>query len=59
MDMNKFCEKLIQDKDLGDIPMIYVFRVAIAVMEIINNGECFYDSEEAKCLSNTTQTPHP
>ena len=42
MDILKLCDKLFEDKDLADIPIDYVFRVAYAVLVIIAEGECFY-----------------
>ena len=42
MDMKKFCNKLIQNESLKDIPITYIFRVAYAVFEIINSGDCYY-----------------
>lgn len=48
MDTNKLSELLIQSKDLQDIPVIYVLRVAISVIEIINSGACFKETES--CL---------
>ena len=47
MDMDKFIEKLFGRKDLKDIPIEYLCRVAISVLEIINEGECYYDSTAA------------
>lgn len=58
MNMKKFCDMLTSRADIKDIPLSHIFRVACAVFEIINSGECFYDSEESLCLSNTTQTLH-
>ena len=46
MDMDKFYKLITSDEDLKDIPLIYIMRVAIAVFEIINSGECFYELEE-------------
>ena len=40
MDMEKFIECLIECEDLKDIPAITVFRVAISIIEIINEGKC-------------------
>ena len=45
MDMNKLYKKLIDDHSLKDIPAIYILRVAIALFEIINSGECFKETE--------------
>ena len=42
MDIVKLCDKLFEDKDLQDIPIDYIFRVAYAVLVIIAEGECFY-----------------
>ena len=42
MDVLELCERLFEDKDLHDIPLEYVFRVAYAVLVIIAEGECFY-----------------
>lgn len=47
MDMDKFVEKLFNRKELKDIPSDFLCRVAISVFEIINEGECFYDSTTA------------
>ena len=59
MDMKKLCDMLTKRKDLWDIPITYIFRVAYAVFELINDGNCFYDSEETICLSSTTPTQQP
>lgn len=45
MDVEKLSEILISDKDLEDIPAIYVLRVAISVIEHINNGDCMRELE--------------
>ena len=42
MDIVKLCDLLFEDKELADIPLEYVFRVAYAVLVIIADGECFY-----------------
>ena len=42
MDVLELCERLFENKDLHDIPLEYVFRVAYAVLVIIAEGECFY-----------------
>ena len=42
MDILKLCDRLFDDKDLGDIPMEYIFRVAYAVLVLIAEGDCFY-----------------
>ena len=45
MDILKLCDLLYIDKDLHDIPIDYIFRVAVAVLNIIANGECFYKDD--------------
>ena len=45
MDMIKFCDKLIEDETLKDIPLTVIFRVAFSVFSIINSGECFYTDD--------------
>ena len=54
MNMNLMCEKLISHPDLKDIPLIFILRVAIAVFEIINTGECFYERSENDVYTTTT-----
>lgn len=46
MDMEKFCDKLIQDETLKDIPLSIVFRVAFSIFSIIDSGECFFNNDE-------------
>ena len=46
MDMERFYKIITSDEELKDIPLIYVMRVAIAVFEIIDSGECLYRLEE-------------
>ena len=57
MDMKKLCEIITSNPELHDIPLTHIFRVACAIFEAIDSGECFYDTEEAKCLSSTTLIP--
>ena len=45
MDMKKFCDMLIKDESLHDIPITYIFRVAYAVFELINSGNCYFLNE--------------
>lgn len=40
MDMNKFYRMLIDDERIKDIPMVFVLRMAIIILDIINSGEC-------------------
>ena len=46
MDMKKLCDILTTRPELKDIPLSHIFRVAIAVFEIIKEGNCFYEKEE-------------
>ena len=46
MDNKLLCEKLMEREDLKDIPAIMVLKVAVAILEIIDSGECFFDAEE-------------
>ena len=55
MDMDKLCEIITTRPDLRDIPLSHIFNVAFAVLEEIDKGDCYYDTEENRCLSNTTQ----
>lgn len=48
LDNKKLTEKLMKDESIKDIPAIYVLRVAVAVLEIIDSGECFFDREEVE-----------
>ena len=45
MDMEKLFDKLTDSKDIKDIPVDYIFRVTVAVFEIINSGDCFYKED--------------
>ena len=42
MDILKLCDRLFDDKELQDIPLEYIFRVAYEVLVIIAEGKCFY-----------------
>ena len=42
MDVLKLCDRLFEDKELQDIPLEHIFRVAYTVLLIIAEGECFY-----------------
>ena len=46
MDMDKFYKLLMSNEDIQDIPILFVMRVAMAVFEIINSGECKYELED-------------
>jgi len=51
MDNNLLCQKLMEREDIMDIPAIMVLKVAVAVLEIIDSGECFFDAEEKSDVS--------
>lgn len=42
MDMKKFCEQILNDETIADIPMTFVYRIVSSVFRIINSGECFF-----------------
>ena len=46
MDNKKLIQELTQKEDIQDIPAIYVLRVAIAVLEVIQTGRCYFLAEE-------------
>ena len=46
MDMRKFCDALLNDADIKDIPLVYVFRVVVSVFSLINSGEFYYTDYE-------------
>lgn len=46
MDMNEFYDKLIHEDKIKDIPLTYVLRIAIVILEIINSGECMHELED-------------
>lgn len=48
MDNRILVKELSEREDLKDIPAIMVLKVAIAVLEIIDSGECFFDREEVE-----------
>ena len=45
MDVEKLAEILVTDKELADIPTIYVLRVAVSIIEHINKGDCMRELE--------------
>lgn len=45
MDVNKLFHKVIEDEEIKGIPLLYVFAVINSVIEAINSGECFYQTE--------------
>lgn len=47
LDNKRLVQELAKREDIKDIPAIYALRVAIAVLEIVDSGECFFDAEES------------
>lgn len=45
MDVNKLFHKVIEDEDVKDIPLVFVLAIVNSVIEAINSGECFYQTE--------------
>lgn len=45
MDVLKLFEKVIENEDVKDIPLLYVFEVICAVIDAIGTGECFYNTD--------------
>ena len=45
MDIKKLYEKVIQDKEVHDIPLLHILTVLNVVLEVIGEGECFYENE--------------
>lgn len=45
MDIKKLYEKVIQSEEVHDIPLIHILTVLNVVMEIIGDGDCFYENE--------------
>ena len=45
MDIRRLYEKVIQNEDLHDIPLLHILAVLNAVLEAIEGGECFYENE--------------
>lgn len=45
MDIEKLFNKVMRNKDVQDVPFLYVAAVVIAVVEAISSGECFYENE--------------
>lgn len=43
MDIKKLYEKVIQSDEVHDIPMIHILTVLGVVLEVIGDGECFYE----------------
>ncbi len=45
MDILKLFNKVLEDKSVQEIPLLYVLLVINSVIEAINTGECFYPTE--------------
>jgi len=45
MDIKKLCEKVLENKEIKGIPIVYVYLVITSVIEAIGTGECFYEVE--------------
>lgn len=45
MDIVKLCEKVLEDEEIRNIPLVYVYAVVYSVINAISSGECFIDTE--------------
>ena len=45
MDVLSLFEKVLQDEEVRDIPLMYVITVVCAVVDAISTGECFYSND--------------
>ena len=45
MDIKKLYEKVIQSDEVHGIPLLHILTVLNAVLEVIGDGECFYENE--------------
>lgn len=45
MDLEKLCKEVMARDEMQDIPIIYVFEVIMCVLDVIESGECFYNTE--------------
>ena len=45
MDIMKLCKKVFESAEAQDIPVIYIYLILNCVIEAINSGECFYETE--------------
>lgn len=45
MDLNKLFNKVMSEKDIAQVPILYVFIVLKCVIDAISSGECFYETE--------------
>ena len=44
--MKKLCKLILENENIKNIPLEYVFKVIAVVFEVIKSGECFYEREE-------------
>ena len=42
MDVNKLCDRLLEDENLKDIPLDHIFRIVFSLFSLIESGEFFY-----------------
>lgn len=45
MDVISLFEKVLEDEEVKDIPIMYVFTIVCSVVEAISTGECFYNTD--------------
>ena len=45
MDIRKLYEKVIQNPEVHDIPLVHILTVLNVIIETIGDGECFYENE--------------
>jgi len=45
MDIKKLYEKVIQSADVHGIPLLHILTVLNVVLDVIGEGECFYENE--------------
>lgn len=45
MDIIKLFEMVLDNDEIKDIPLVYVFEVVCCVVDAIGSGECFYKTE--------------
>ena len=45
MDIKKLYEKVIQNPEVHNIPLVHILTVLNVVIETIGEGECFYENE--------------
>jgi len=45
VDIVKLCEKVLEDEEVKNIPIVYVYAVVYSVINAISSGECFITTE--------------